>query len=88
MRKNQIRMIWTSVFFILFIVMKIDLIAIAQNQEKFQLVETTISDIHQAMRSGKITSRMLVEGYLDRIKRYDQSTRLNAIIITNPNAFF
>ncbi len=85
MRKNQFRMIWTSVVFII-IVLKINLVAIAQNQEQFQLVETTISDIHQAMRSGKITSRMLVEGYLERIKRYDQSTRLNAIIIINPNA--
>jgi len=50
------------------------------------LIEATISDIHQTIRSGEITCRTLVEGYLERIGVYDQTTRLNAIVVTNPNA--
>src|ERR1044071_1445403 len=37
----------------------------------FQIVETTIDDIHAAYRSGRLTARQLVQGYLDRIKAYD-----------------
>jgi amidase len=58
----------------------------AINQSKFEVVEATIGDIHQAMRAGKLTSRQLVEAYLKRINVYDQPTRLNAIVITNPQA--
>ena len=38
------------------------------------------------MRSGEITSRELVDIYLRRIKTYDQSTQLNAIVVINPEA--
>src|SRR5262245_21941629 len=58
----------------------------AQTQLKFELNETTIADIHQAIRSGKITCRQLVEAYLKRIEAYDQSTKLNSIVIINPQA--
>jgi amidase len=50
------------------------------------LVETTISQIHQALRSGRLSCRQLVTEYLARIQRYDQSTRLNAIVVVNPAA--
>jgi len=52
----------------------------------FRIEETTIASIHQAMQEGKITSRQLVQHYLKRIKKFDQSTQLNAIVITNPRA--
>lgn len=52
----------------------------------FQIEEATIVHIHQAMKEGKVTSRQLVQHYLKRIKKYDQSTHLNAIVITNPRA--
>ncbi|MBO0798770.1 MAG: amidase, partial [Blastocatellia bacterium] len=55
-------------------------------QRKFDPTETTIAEIHQAMRSHKITCRQLVEAYLKRIDAYDRSTRLNSIIIVNPQA--
>jgi Asp-tRNA(Asn)/Glu-tRNA(Gln) amidotransferase A subunit family amidase len=58
----------------------------AQTQMKFELNETTIGEIHRAIRSGKITCRRLVEAYLKRIDAYDQSTKLNAIVIVNPQA--
>ena len=58
----------------------------AQTRKKFEPTEATIADIHRAMRSGKLTCRQLVEAYLKRINTYDQSTKLNAIVIVNPNA--
>lgn len=53
---------------------------------KIELIETTISDIHRAFRSGSLTSEQLVNAYLERIKTYDQSTKLNSIIVVNPEA--
>src|SRR5215471_2803186 len=58
----------------------------AQTRMKFELSEKTIAEIHQAIRSGKITCRRLVEAYLKRIDAYDQSTKLNSIVIVNPQA--
>jgi len=55
-------------------------------QNKFKVAETTIAEIHAAMRAGRLTSRMLVETYLKRIEAYDQKTRLNAIVVVNPQA--
>ncbi|AUD01212.1 amidase [Spirosoma pollinicola] len=53
---------------------------------KFDLLETTISDIHRAFRNGNLTSEQLVKAYLERIKTYDQPTKLNSIILVNPEA--
>src|SRR5579864_7151085 len=52
----------------------------------FEIMEATIAEAHAAMRAGKLTSHQLVEEYLRRICAYDQPTRLNAIILVNPNA--
>jgi Asp-tRNA(Asn)/Glu-tRNA(Gln) amidotransferase A subunit family amidase len=53
----------------------------------FDVVETTISEIHAAYRSGSLTARQLVEAYLDRIAAYDkQGPAINAIISLNPKA--
>ncbi len=55
--------------------------------EPFQLVETTIEDIHAAYKSGQLTSRQLVQLYLDRIAEYDKKgPTINAIITLNPKA--
>lgn len=50
------------------------------------VVETTIAEIHRAIRSGRLTCRELVEIYLKRIETYDQPTKLNAIVVINSNA--
>lgn len=51
----------------------------------FQIVETTIDEVHAAYKSGKLTARQLVQGYLDRINAYDkQGPRINSIITLNP----
>jgi amidase len=53
----------------------------------FQIVETTIDDIHAAYRSGKLTAQQLVQRYLDRINAYDKGgPNINSIITLNPHA--
>ncbi|MDX5421598.1 MAG: amidase, partial [Hymenobacteraceae bacterium] len=52
----------------------------------FELEEATIADIHQAFREGSCTCQQLVAAYLKRIEQYDQPTKLNAIVVTNPEA--
>jgi len=53
----------------------------------FQIVETSIDDIHAAYASGTLTVRQLVQAYLDRINAYDKSgPTINSIITLNPNA--
>ncbi|MDZ4673961.1 MAG: hypothetical protein SGI84_05870, partial [Gemmatimonadota bacterium] len=41
--------------------------------QRFDITEATIGSVHDAFRSGRITCRALVQGYLDRIARYDQT---------------
>ena len=55
--------------------------------DAFELVETTIADIHAAYQSGRLTARQLVQAYLDRIDAYDQKgPGINALISLNPRA--
>lgn len=55
--------------------------------EPFQVVETTIGQVHSAYESGALTVSQLVQMYLDRIEAYDQQgPALNAIITLNPDA--
>jgi amidase len=52
-----------------------------------QIVETTVDDIHNAMKAGELTSHQLVQEYLDRIEAYDKrGPNINAIITLNPQA--
>ncbi|MEW6321689.1 MAG: amidase family protein [Acidobacteriota bacterium] len=50
----------------------------------FSVVEASISEMQQAMTEGRVTSRGLVEQYLQRIALYEE--RINATIAVNPNA--
>ena len=53
----------------------------------FNLIETTIEQIHAAYKSGELTCRQLVQMYLDRIDNYDKrGPAINAIISVNPDA--
>ena len=55
--------------------------------QQFQFMEASISDIHRAIQSGKLTCRNLVQQYLDRIKAYDQQgPAINAMLYVNPEA--
>ena len=50
---------------------------------EFSVVEASIADMQQAMASGRVTSRELVQQYLMRIALYDK--KLNAVVTVNPN---
>ena len=50
----------------------------------FSVVEATFADMQTAMSEGRVTSRQLVEQYLQRIGLYEE--RLNAAIAVNPAA--
>ena len=53
----------------------------------FNVLETTITDVHAAYQSGELTCRQLVQNYLDRIEAYDKrGPAINAIISINPEA--
>lgn len=55
--------------------------------QSFDLIETTIAEVHAAMERGELTCRTLVQGYLDRIKAYDQTgPRLNTVQTLNERA--
>ncbi len=50
-------------------------------------METTVSQVQAAYKSGKLTTHQLVQEYLDRIAAYDKSgPRINCIITLNPKA--
>ena len=78
---------WTqrSLALLAVLLLSFNCLTVAQTK-KFEPVEATIADIHRAFRSGKLTCRQLVEAYLKRIATYDQVTKLNAIVVINPNA--
>lgn len=55
--------------------------------QDFQLLETTITEVHEAMDAGRLTCRQLVQGYIHRIEAYDQAgPRLNTVQHLNGRA--
>jgi amidase len=53
----------------------------------FDLMESSIADIHGAMQAGTLTCHGLVQQYLDRIEAYDkQGPAVNALLYVNPRA--
>ena len=53
----------------------------------FDVVETTIAQIHSAMREGRVTARELVDLYVARIEAYDRAgPSFNAITRVHPRA--
>jgi amidase len=54
---------------------------------KFQLEEATIDEIHDAFKSRKLTVEALVSAYMERIEKIDKSgPAINSIIAVNPKA--
>ncbi len=51
---------------------------------EFDICETTIAIVHQALRNNEITCEDLVEKYIERIVKYDSD--INSIITLNPEA--
>lgn len=56
------------------------------SNNSFNIQEATIADIHEAFQAGTCSCEQLVTAYLNRIKAFDQPTKLNAIVVTNPEA--
>src|ERR1700694_2231105 len=51
----------------------------------FDLMETSIADIHKAMQAGTLTCHNLVQQYLDRVHAYDQQgPAINSMLYINP----
>ena len=50
----------------------------------FSVIEATIPEMQKAMQDGRVTSRQIVEQYLQRIGLYED--RLNAVMTVNPKA--
>ena len=55
-------------------------------KKPFSLNEATISGIQNAVKSGEVSCRAVVEGYINRIRTYDKATGINAITVINPKA--
>ena len=53
--------------------------------QPIDVVEVTIAQIQDEIRSGRTTCRLVVQAFLDRIETYDEAT-VNAITVVNPNA--
>jgi amidase len=59
----------------------------AQTAAPFEVEEATISQVHDAMREGRLTCRGLVEAYIRRINAYDKNgPAINAIVTINAEA--
>jgi amidase len=58
-----------------------------QDRVKFELLETTIPEIHDAMRSNVLSAERLTQMYLKRIDAYEEAgPHINAFIHVNENA--
>jgi len=54
--------------------------------EGFDILEITVKQFLKHLMEGRITCEETVGLYLDRITKLDQSTRLNSMVVLNPNA--
>lgn len=62
-------------------------VSLAAPAAKFDVLELTIEDAHNAFKSKRLTARQLTQAYLDRIAAYDQKGPLvNCIVSVNPQA--
>ncbi len=57
----------------------------SQKSSEFSFIETTIDDIHAAIKDQTIDCDAITNGFLNRIKKYDEISNLNSIIYINPN---
>src|SRR5260370_41540659 len=59
----------------------------AAHAQTFEVAEASIADEQKAMTEGRVTSKALVQAYLNRIQAFDRKgPRLNAMITLNPHA--
>jgi Asp-tRNA(Asn)/Glu-tRNA(Gln) amidotransferase A subunit family amidase len=58
----------------------------AEPERRLLLVEATVADIQNSIKSGQASCVEVVQGYIDRIEKYDQAMGINAITVINPKA--
>jgi len=58
----------------------------SQKSAGFSFIETTIDEIHAAIKDQTTDCEAITNGFLNRIKKYDEISNLNAVIYINPNA--
>ncbi|MDA2933948.1 amidase family protein [Acidobacteria bacterium AH-259-D05] len=79
--------LWQLTVLLAVVLLSLGSLASSSQTKRFDLLEATIEDIHDAYKSGQLTSRRLVQLYLDRIEAYDKNgPKINAIITVNPKA--
>jgi Asp-tRNA(Asn)/Glu-tRNA(Gln) amidotransferase A subunit family amidase len=62
-------------------------VARGDSSKPFEVMETTIEQIHAAYKTGRLTAHQLVQQYLDRIDAYDKhGPEINCVITLNPKA--
>ena len=54
--------------------------------KEISFVELTISDIQDALLTGRVSCREIVQGYLNRVTFYDKRKDINAITVINSEA--
>lgn len=61
--------------------------AAAGPRAEFEVMEATLTSIHAAFKSGKLTAKSLTQMYLDRIEAFDRNgPKINSVININPRA--
>ena len=68
------------------IILSLAFVSCSERDQKFNVVETTIGEIQEALISGQTTCREVVSKYLLRIESYDKTSGINAITVINPEA--
>src|SRR5216683_2083208 len=72
---------------ILIVTLSVAACAAQRTERSFQVVETSIDEIHAAYKANQLTAHQLVQMYLDRIQAYDQrGPAVNCVITINPQA--
>src|SRR3954471_13822090 len=55
--------------------------------QTFHVMETTVAEVHAAIKAKKLTAHQLVQMYLDRIAAYDlKGPEIRCIVTVNPEA--
>jgi len=85
---NPMRGFRNVALYLLLCIVVAETTAVAQRTSRsFSVEETTIAQIHAAMRERRLTCRQLVDAYLKRIDAYDKrGPAINSLVVLNPNA--
>lgn len=66
------------------VISRAETISAQTDMKSFDLEETTIAQLQEAMQTGKMSAREITQKYLDRIKSVDKM--INSVIEINPDA--